>query len=266
MSLLPVGGGGLGGRGASSGCCPTRATHPRSPQAPCITLPGLTNTLSGAWAQVSCAPSPALPGSPPTSVSGYTRCSEQETSASSPRGLGVHPAPASSSSPSWPEAPIVGGRGGPAAHPMTHVRAEGGAASELLKDAPPPRPHPHPRPGAHTVLLCGRGDTSGHPCGSAAARVPHSRAVRPRAGADRMGVPARVVLAAPQCRACAPRPRRPRPRHCTGPVALTCLLKDLHTRPRAVRTTAQRRTQYVFSCGCSTLAITSASLSWGRAS
>lgn len=157
MSLLPVGGGGLGGRGASSGCCPTRATHPRSPQAPCITPPGLTNTLSGAWAQVSCAPSPALPGSPPTTVSGYTRCSEQETSASSPHGLGVHPAPASSSSPSWPEAPIVVGRSGPAAHPMTHVRAEGGAASELLKDAPPPRPHLHPRPGAHSVLLCGRG-------------------------------------------------------------------------------------------------------------
>ena len=149
MSLLPVGGGGLGGQGASSGCCPTRATHPRSPQAPCITLPGLTNTLSGAWAQVSCAPSPALPGSPPTSVSGYTRCSGQETSARSPHGLGVHPAPASSSSPSWPEAPIAGGRSSPAAHPMTHVRAEGGAASELLKDAPRPAPAPGPAPG-HT--------------------------------------------------------------------------------------------------------------------
>ena len=37
----------------------------------------------------------------------------------------------------------------------------------------PPRPAPPPRD-THLVLLRGHGNTSGHPCGSAAARVPRS--------------------------------------------------------------------------------------------
>jgi hypothetical protein len=48
---------------------------------------------------------------------------------------------------------------------------------------------------------------------------------------------------------------------------LTWLLKDLWTRPRAaLRTTAYRRTQYVFFRGLMMPATTSISLSWGMAS
>lgn len=219
-------------------------------------------TLSGACSQVFCAPSPRASGGAHPSLPPRTHAA-----LSGGQALAAPVAPRSSSSSSWPEAPISGGRSGPAACPMTHARAEGSAPSESQAGrplAPPPRGTHGPAawPWGHLgtpVWLCCR---QGPPLctahvlwGLGEGRTRREYRQEPSSG----------LRGAEH----APPPRRPTdhaPRHCTGPMGLTCLLKDFHMRPRAVRTTAQWRTQYAFSCGCSTLAITSASLSWGRAS
>ena len=63
--------------------------------------------------------------------------------------------------------------GGEVPHPPHEARACRRQSSLRVAGRTPSRPTSPPRD-THTVLLRGHGDTSGHPCGSAAARVPRS--------------------------------------------------------------------------------------------
>ena len=209
--------------------------HPRhTPKLPVPHTLDSQTTLSGACGQVFCAPAPRSSGGAHPRLPPGTHAAL--------RGGQALGAPGSSSSASWPEAPISGGRSGPPSAPRCAC-AERGAPSESQAGRPLPAPrHTRSCRAARGHLgtpewLCGR---QGRPLRTAHALWgPAEGRADGNAGKSRPGTPR-----AEQART--PPPHRPRPA-LHRPHGLTCLLKVFHMRPRAARTTAQWRTQYVCS-------------------
>lgn len=239
-----------GPRRPSSGCCPT---VPHIPD-----LAPASHSWTHKHAQRCLGP--GFLCALPSASRGITRLSPGTHAALSRRQALAAPAASGSTQrprplPTLPglRPPSLGERGGPAAHPMTQRTCRRRRSLGLLKDAPAPPPSPpHPAPGGFCSAALWPWGHLGTPCGSAAARVPHSRASQARAGRTGWEYQQEWSSRLHSAGRHAPRPRRLTPPGTAQAPWLTCLLKDLHTRPRGADT-AQRRTQYVFSCGCSTL-------------